>query len=88
MPAQSVGQWPAKLTAAQLDTLRERAGRLPGELPGDLRLLAADRTSQVVDLDYSDGLSVISVFLQRGAAAGATARLAAGRVRGHAGLLQ
>jgi sigma-E factor negative regulatory protein RseB len=66
MPAQSVGQWPAKLTAAQLDTLREQGWPAPGGLPGGLRLLAAHRTPQVVDLDYSDGLSMVSVFVQRG----------------------
>ena len=66
MPSQSVGQWPAKLTAAQLDTLREQGWPAPGGLPGGLRLLAAHRTSQVVDLDYSDGLSMVSVFVQRG----------------------
>jgi sigma-E factor negative regulatory protein RseB len=66
MPAQSVDQWPEKLTAAQLDTLREQGWTAPAELPGGLRLLAAHRTSQVVDLDYSDGLSMVSVFVQRG----------------------
>ena len=70
MPAQNVGQWPAKLTAAQLDTLRDQGWPAPGGLPGGLRLLAAHRTSQVVDLDYSDGLSVVSVFLQRGELSG------------------
>ena len=53
-------------TAAQLDGLREQGWPAPGGLPGGLRLLAAHRTSQVVDLDYSDGLSVVSVFVQRG----------------------
>jgi sigma-E factor negative regulatory protein RseB len=67
MPAQSVGQWPAKLTAAQLDTLRAQGWPAPSGLPGGLRLLAAHQMSQVVDLDYSDGLSMVSVFVQRGA---------------------
>ena len=66
MPAQSVNQWPATLTQAQLDALRADGWPAPGGLPGGLRLLAAHRTSQVVDLDYSDGLSVVSVFVQRG----------------------
>jgi sigma-E factor negative regulatory protein RseB len=66
MPAQSVNPWPAKLTQAQLDALRAGGWPAPGGLPGGLRLLAAHRTSQVVDLDYSDGLSVVSVFVQRG----------------------
>jgi sigma-E factor negative regulatory protein RseB len=66
MPTQRIDQWPAKLTAAQLDALRVQGWPAPGGLPGGLRLLAAHRTSQVVDLDYSDGLSVVSVFVQRG----------------------
>jgi sigma-E factor negative regulatory protein RseB len=43
---------------------------VPDPLPGGLGLLGAreDRTAngQMVDLDYSDGLSLVSVFLQRG----------------------
>jgi sigma-E factor negative regulatory protein RseB len=66
MPAQSVSEWPAKLTAAQVTALRAQGWPAPGGLPGGLRLLAAHRTSQAVDLDYSDGLSVVSVFVQRG----------------------
>jgi sigma-E factor negative regulatory protein RseB len=66
MPAQSVDQWPAKLTTAQVDGLRAQGWPAPGGLPGGLSLLDAHRTSQVVDLDYSDGLSVVSVFVQRG----------------------
>lgn len=66
MPAQSVNPWPSTLTPAQLDALRAQGWPAPGGLPGGLRLLAAHRTPQVVDLDYSDGLSVVSVFVQRG----------------------
>ena len=43
---------------------------LPGPTPGGLALLGARKgntaTGPVVDLDYSDGLSLVSVFLQRG----------------------
>jgi sigma-E factor negative regulatory protein RseB len=43
---------------------------LPGPLPSSLRLLGAREgittVGPVVDLDYSDGLSLVSVFLQRG----------------------
>ena len=39
-------------------------------MPGDLALLGArqdvTRVGRVIDLDYSDGLSLVSVFLQRG----------------------
>ena len=66
MPEQNVREWPAKLTAAELGTLRAQGWPAPAGLPGGLRLLAAHRTSQVMDLDYSDGLSMVSVFVQRG----------------------
>ena len=43
---------------------------LPGPLPGNLTLIGAKESSTstgpVVDLDYSDGLSVVSIFVQRG----------------------
>jgi sigma-E factor negative regulatory protein RseB len=66
MPGQSVQEWPAKLTPAQLGALRADGWPAPGGLPGGLALLTAHRMSQVIDLDYSDGLSTVSVFVQRG----------------------
>jgi sigma-E factor negative regulatory protein RseB len=50
--------------------LRAEGWPLPGPMPDDLALLGAREgntaTGPVVDLDYSDGLSLVSVFLQRG----------------------
>ncbi|HVT67715.1 MAG TPA: hypothetical protein VHF26_08205, partial [Trebonia sp.] len=56
-----------------LATLTSRGWRLPGTLPGGLPLYAAatatTATGKVVDLEYSDGLYVVSLFVQRGALA-------------------
>jgi sigma-E factor negative regulatory protein RseB len=53
-----------------LRALNSQGWRLPGALPGGLSLYEAAQThtgtGQVVDLGYSDGLSVISLFVQRG----------------------
>ncbi len=61
---------PRQWVTARPAWLRARGWPLPGRLPGDLALLGAREddtaTGPVVDLDYSDGLSLVSVFLQRG----------------------
>ena len=50
--------------------LRAEGWPLPGPMPDELALIGARQgstvTGPVVDLDYSDGLSLVSVFLQRG----------------------
>jgi hypothetical protein len=75
MPAADARGWSAQLNSAQIIRLRAGGWPLPGSLPGNLRLVAAHRTGTsagpVIDLDYSDGLSVVSVFLQRGQLPGA-----------------
>jgi sigma-E factor negative regulatory protein RseB len=62
--------WPAQLGQARLAALRAQGWGLPGELPGNLSLLTATamttRSGPVVNLSYSDGLVVVSVFVQRG----------------------
>ena len=62
--------WHATLAPGQLARLRARGWPLPGPLPGDLTLIGAKESATsagpVVDLDYSDGLSVVSIFVQRG----------------------
>ena len=58
------------LASVQLARLRTAGWPLPVQLPGQLSLVRASQTSgpagTVVDLAYSDGLSVISLFVQRG----------------------
>jgi sigma-E factor negative regulatory protein RseB len=70
MPATDVRPWSARLDPAQVARLRTQGWPMPAKLPGNLILVAAHAATtpagQVIDLDYSDGLSVVSIFLQRG----------------------
>ena len=58
------------LAGVQLARLRAAGWPLPAQLPGELSLVRASETGSpvgsVMDLAYSDGLSVISLFVQRG----------------------
>jgi sigma-E factor negative regulatory protein RseB len=69
-PAAGVRPWGDALVAAQLTALRAQGWPLPGPLPGNLVLLGVRQeltvTGRVLDLDYSDGLCLVSVFMQRG----------------------
>jgi sigma-E factor negative regulatory protein RseB len=69
-PAAGTMPWSRPLASAQLAQLRTAGWPLPAWLPGHLTLVKASETGgapgTVVDLAYSDGLSVISVFLERG----------------------
>ena len=62
-PLAPVGQ---RLEPADLDGLRAHGWSAPTELPGRLSLYAARLHGQVLQLAYSDGLSTLSVFVQRG----------------------
>ncbi|MBC6470689.1 sigma-E factor regulatory protein RseB domain-containing protein [Actinomadura alba] len=54
------------LASAELGDLRDHGWALPEGLPGGLSLREARRSGEVVHLSYSDGLSMVSVFVQRG----------------------
>jgi sigma-E factor negative regulatory protein RseB len=74
MPVADVRPWSARLDPAQIARLRAQGWPVPRLLPGNLMLVAAHQTTAggpVIDLDYSDGLSLVSIFLQRGQLPGA-----------------
>ncbi|HLI35721.1 MAG TPA: hypothetical protein VKV80_00040 [Streptosporangiaceae bacterium] len=68
--ASSSGPWSDRVTRAQLSWLRAHGWPVPASLPDGLSLFDADEdmmsTGRVLDLVYSDGLFVISLFVQRG----------------------
>jgi len=70
VPAPAAAPWTAQLDQARLATLRAKGWPLPAQLPGNLVLFAATETSAsagpIVDVSYSDGLNVVSLFVQRG----------------------
>ena len=69
-PADPQGLWTEPFSQAQLLALRAHGWLVPAQLPGGLSLFTGAETEAstgtVLDLGYSDGLSVISVFEQRG----------------------
>ncbi len=80
--------WPDPLSASQLLALRDRGWLVPPGLPGGLSLFtgaqAATSSGNVIDLGYSDGLSVVSVFEQHGNLAAKLAGWQKTTVAGHA----
>jgi sigma-E factor negative regulatory protein RseB len=81
------GPWADPLTARQLLALRARGWLVPPGLPGGLSLFtgarAATNTGTVLHLGYSDGLSVVSLFEQRGDLAARLAGWQRTTVAGH-----
>src|SRR5262249_62323205 len=69
-PAPTARAWRTTLAPGRLARLRASGWPLPGPLPADLTLIGAKESTApagpVVELDYSDGLSVVSIFVQRG----------------------
>ncbi|HEY1001168.1 MAG TPA: hypothetical protein VGD83_16140 [Streptosporangiaceae bacterium] len=64
------GPWTDPFSRGQLLALRDGGWQVPAELPDGLSLFTGARTQAetgaVLDLGYSDGLSMVSVFEQRG----------------------
>jgi sigma-E factor negative regulatory protein RseB len=69
-PSDPQGTWTDPLPARQLLALRKSGWLVPAELPGGLSLFTGAQTTTdtgtALDLGYSDGLSVVSLFEQRG----------------------
>lgn len=69
-PAAGARPRSSPLSGAQLAGLRAQGWPLPGPLPARLTQMEASRSvtasGAVVELAYSDGLSVVSLFVQRG----------------------
>jgi hypothetical protein len=69
-PGAAFRPWADQLGPAQLATLRDSGWPVPGPMPSGLTLFDARQSAtaagRVVDLAYSDGLSVVSLFVQRG----------------------
>ena len=64
------GPWTDPFSRRQLLALRDGGWQVPADLPGGLSLFTGAKTraetGAVLDLGYSDGLSMVSVFEQRG----------------------
>jgi sigma-E factor negative regulatory protein RseB len=86
-PADPQGPWTNPLSAAQLLALRAHGWLVPPGLPGGLALFTGAQTSTstgpVLDLGYSDGLSAVSLFEQRGHLAAKLAGWQKATVAGH-----
>ena len=72
-PSGSQG-WGSRPTAARVAALRDDGWPVPRMLAGNMALAAVTRTATkagpVLDASYSDGLSVVSLFIQRGELSG------------------
>jgi sigma-E factor negative regulatory protein RseB len=65
----------SRVTAARIRTLRAAGWPVPRTIAGNMKLASVSKTrtssGAVLDASYSDGLSLISVFIQRGELEGA-----------------
>jgi hypothetical protein len=86
-PSQAAQAWSADAArTSKLPRLRKEGWPVPSRLDGDMSLVGVSRdqarSGVVVDASYSDGLSVVSVFMQRGQLVGALPGWRADEVRG------
>lgn len=86
-PSQAAQAWNADAArTSELPRLRKEGWPVPSRLDGDMSLVGVSRNQArsgvVVDASYSDGLSVVSVFMQRGQLVGALPGWRADDVRG------
>lgn len=86
-PSSSAQAWsPGTVPTAELPKLRKAGWPVPSRLDGNMSLIGVSRdeakSGVVVDASYSDGLSVVSVFMQRGQLAGALPGWRTAQVRG------
>jgi sigma-E factor negative regulatory protein RseB len=82
------GPWQDPLSRDRLLALRHRGWVVPSRLPGGLSLFtgaqASTSSGTVVDLGYSDGLAMVSVFEQHGALPAKLPGWRKAKVAGHA----
>jgi sigma-E factor negative regulatory protein RseB len=88
-PSQAAQAWSADPDVgrtSELPRLRKEGWPVPSRLDGDMSLVGVSRdqvkSGAVVDASYSDGLSVVSVFMQRGQLADALPGWRSADVRG------
>lgn len=86
-PSQAAQAWSADAARnSELPRLREEGWPVPQRLDGNMSLVGVSRdhakSGAVVDASYSDGLSVVSVFMQRGQLVGALPGWRSAEVRG------
>jgi negative regulator of sigma E activity len=74
VPPQIAQAWSTQPTKKDLPALHRQGWPVPSKLAGNMALVgvsrAAPASGTVLDASYSDGLSVVSVFIQRGQLAG------------------
>jgi sigma-E factor negative regulatory protein RseB len=73
-PSRAASAWSAQPSRPDLIVLERQGWPVPSMLAGDMSLVGVSRAeasgSKVLDASYSDGLSVVSVFMQHGVLAG------------------